>query len=100
MGQVTEDQTTEQPGGVPRARVVDSINLLLPRVLKREVPAQAEDVCLFDELGLTSSSTLALILELEEALDIQIEVEEIGQDDLRSLGSLADYVASHAITED
>lgn len=85
---------------IPRARVVQGINLLLPRVLKRDVPAQPEDVCLFDELGLTSSSTLALILELEEQLDIQIEVEEIGQDDLRSLGTLADYVAAHAITED
>ena len=38
--------------------------------------------------------------ELEEELDIQIEVEEIGQEDLQSLGTLADYVSTHAITED
>nr|WP_326851971.1 phosphopantetheine-binding protein [Actinocrinis sp.] len=95
-----EQESTGRDEGVPRARVVESINLLLPRVLKRELPAQSEEVCLFDELGLTSASTLALILELEEELDIQIEVEEIGQDDLRSLGTLADYVSTHAITED
>jgi len=102
MEQVIEQESTGQGEGegVPRARVVDSINLLLPRVLKRELPAQKEDVCLFDELGLTSASTLALILELEEELDIQIEVEEIGQEDLQSLGTLADYVSTHAITED
>jgi acyl carrier protein len=100
MEQVIEEEGTGQDEGVPRARVVDSINLLLPRVLKRELPAQSEDVCLFDELGLTSASTLALILELEEELDIQIEVEEISQEDLRSLGTLADYVSTHAITED
>lgn len=100
MEQVIEEEGTGQGEGVPRARVVDSINLLLPRVLKRELPAQSEDVCLFDELGLTSASTLALILELEEELDIQIEVEEIGQEDLQSLGTLADYVSTHAITED
>ncbi|HEV2343395.1 MAG TPA: phosphopantetheine-binding protein [Actinocrinis sp.] len=100
MEQVIEQESTGRDEGVPRARVVESINLLLPRVLKRELPAQSEEVCLFDELGLTSASTLALILELEEELDIQIEVEEIGQDDLRSLGTLADYVSTHAITED
>ncbi len=100
MEQVIEQEGTGQGGGLPRARVVESINLLLPRVLKRELPAQAEEAALFDELGLTSASTLALILELEEELDIQIEVEEISQEDLQSLGTLADYVAAHAITED
>jgi acyl carrier protein len=94
------EQVTEQSDGVSRIRVVEGINLLLPRVLKRDLPAQAEEVCLFDELGMTSVNTLALILELEEELDVQIDVEEIGQDDLRSLGTLADYVAAHAITED
>lgn len=100
MEQLIEQEDAGRDGGVPRTRVVESINLLLPRVLKRQLPAQPEDVRLFDELGLTSASTLALILELEEELDIQIEVEEIGQEDLRSLGTLADYVAGHAITED
>jgi acyl carrier protein len=83
-----------------RPRVVESIRILLPRVLKREVAPPAEDACLFDEVGLTSASTLSLILELEEELDVQIDVEEIGQDDLASLGSLADFVATHAIVED
>ena len=31
--------------------------------------------------------------------DIQIDVEEIGQDDLGSLGTLADFVAAHAVVE-
>ena len=100
MGSATMEQVTEQSDGVSRSRVVQGINLLLPRVLKRDLPAQAEDACLFDELGMTSASTLSLILELEEELDIQIDVEEIGQDDLMSLGTLADFVAAHAITED
>ncbi|HEY3869843.1 MAG TPA: acyl carrier protein [Actinocrinis sp.] len=93
-------QPAAQAGGELRERVVESIRLLLPRVLKREVPALAEEACLVDELGLTSSSTLTLILELEEHLDIQVDVEDIGQDDLMSLGAMADFVAGHAITED
>ncbi|MCX4744498.1 phosphopantetheine-binding protein [Kitasatospora sp. NBC_01287] len=87
-------------GGDLRERVVAGIGVLLPRVLKREVPMPAENACLFDELGLTSASTLELLLELEERLDIQIDVEDIDQDDLRSLGALADFVTDHAITED
>lgn len=94
------EQAAAQIDGELRQRVVESMRLLLPRVLKREVPALAEDVCLVDELGLTSSSTLTLILELEEHLDIQVDVEDIGQDDLMSLGNLADFVAGHAVTED
>ena len=83
-----------------RERVVGSMQVLLPKVLKRELPPIAEDTCLFDALGLTSASTLSLILELEDDLDIQIDVEQIDQDDLRSFGTLADFVAANTITED
>lgn len=82
-----------------RGRVVDSIGSLLPRVLKREVPPVPETTGLFAELGLTSAATLELLLELEEDLEIQIDVEEIDQGDLQSIGTLADFVASHAITD-
>ena len=83
-----------------RERVVGSIGTLLPRILKREMAVPAEDARLFDELGLSSSSTLELLLELEEALEIQIDVEEIDQDDLETIGSLASFVATHALADD
>lgn len=83
-----------------RHRVLTSIGQLLPRVLKREVPVPAENACLFDDLGLTSATTLELILELEESLDIQVDVEEIDQDDLVSVASLADFVAGHTVAEE
>ncbi|HEY0641404.1 MAG TPA: phosphopantetheine-binding protein [Pseudonocardiaceae bacterium] len=82
-----------------RGRVIGSIAGLLPKVLRREVPPVPEDTGLFAELGLTSAATLELLLELEEDLEIQIDVEDIDQDDLRSVGTLADFVASHAITD-
>lgn len=85
---------------VLRERVVASIGELLPRVLKREIEDLGEQVSLFDDLGLSSASTLELILELEEHLDIQIDVEEIDQDDLASIGTLADFVASHSLTDE
>ncbi|WP_030060460.1 phosphopantetheine-binding protein [Streptomyces novaecaesareae] len=83
-----------------RARILHGIGELLPRVLKRELPEIPENACLFDDLGLTSAGTIELILELEESLDIQVDVEQITEDDLRSVTKLADYVAGHVIPED
>jgi acyl carrier protein len=83
-----------------RERVVSSIGTLLPRILKRDMTTPGEDSRLFDELGLTSSKTLELLLELEETLEIQIDVEEIDQDDLETIGTLASFVATHALTDD
>ncbi|MFF1903748.1 acyl carrier protein [Kitasatospora sp. NPDC058218] len=83
-----------------RDRILRSIGELLPRVLKRDLPEIPEDACLFDDLGLTSAGTIELILEVEETLDIQVDVEQIGEDDLRSVTRLADYVAGHIIPED
>ena len=80
-------------------QVVDSMTALLPRVLGRELPDLAEDTSLFDELGLSSVTTLELLLELEDVLEIQVDVEDIDQDDLRSVGTLADFVTGHAVTE-
>ncbi|MEU9073917.1 phosphopantetheine-binding protein [Kitasatospora sp. NPDC004745] len=83
-----------------RERIRHGIGELLPRVLKRELPEIPENACLFDDLGLTSAGTIELILELEESLDIQVDVEQITEGDLRSVTSLADYVAGHVIPED
>ncbi|MGW4805298.1 acyl carrier protein [Kitasatospora sp. NPDC004272] len=83
-----------------RGRALDGIMLLLPRVLKRELPQVGENACLFDEVGLTSAATLELILELEDHLDVQIDVEGIDPEDLRSIGTLAGFVAGHVIAED
>jgi acyl carrier protein len=83
-----------------RQRVIDSIRMLLPRILNREIPAIPESAQLMDELGLRSTTTLELLLELEENLDIQIDVEDIDQGDMNSVGDLADFVASHAMTDE
>jgi acyl carrier protein len=41
---------------------------------------------------------LELLLELEDSLDIQIDVEDIDEAAMTSVGDLADFVAGHAIT--
>lgn len=96
----THDLDTTDDAGL-RTRAQESIVLLLPRVLKREltgpIPGGAG---LMEDLGLTSGGTLELILELEDHLDIQIDVEDIRPDDLRSIETLADFVAGHVVAED
>jgi acyl carrier protein len=44
-------------------------------------------------------STLELMLELEDTLEIQIDVEEIEPADLASLGALADFIAGHVAAD-
>jgi acyl carrier protein len=82
-----------------RERLVDGIRDLLPRVLKREVDAVTADTELLDALGLTSTTGLELVLELEEQLDLEISVEELDRDDFGTVGSLADYVAGNLLTD-
>jgi acyl carrier protein len=78
---------------------MENIHVILPKVLARD-PGDAaleisEGMRLMEDLGLTSVATLELMLELEEALEIQIDVEEIEPTDLASLGALADFIAGH-----
>jgi acyl carrier protein len=86
-----------------RGRVMESIHVALPRVLARDPGGPglelSDSMRLMEDLGLTSVSTLELMLELEEDLEIQIDVEEIEPADLASLGALADFIAGH-VAED
>ena len=82
-----------------RQRVFDTVRLLLPRVLGREIPAIADSTELRGDLGLRSATTLELLLELEDSLEIEIDVEEIGQGKMSTIGDLADFVARHSMKE-
>ncbi len=80
-----------------RQRVLDAIVLILPRVLDRPLPAIAAGTELRTDLGLRSASTLELLLELEDDLEIQIDVEELAQVTLTTIGDLADFVARQSL---
>jgi acyl carrier protein len=81
-----------------RQRVLDSINAVLPHILRGETPAITESTRLMEDLDLSSTSTLELMLEMEEDMEVQIDVEDIEQKDLASIGALADFIAGHALT--
>jgi acyl carrier protein len=85
-----------------RERVMESLHLVLPKVLPVDgdsgVIELSERTHLMNDLGMTSAATMALMLELEDDLQIQIDVEEMEPADVASLGALADYVAGHTVS--
>jgi acyl carrier protein len=83
-----------------RERIMESIHVALPKVLSLDTDAAAgfsESTRLMDDLGMTSVVTMELILELEDALEIQIDIEEMEPADVGSISALADYVAGHMV---
>jgi acyl carrier protein len=97
---VTADTETAGTDAALRQRVLTSMTTVLPHVLRGEQPDVSESTRLMEDLGLTSTSTLELMLELEEDLQIQIDVEDIEPPDLASVGTLADFIAAHALAMD
>lgn len=82
--------------GELRQRVLDSVGRLLSRVLRRDVGEVSPETRLRDELGMTSASTLELMLELEDALAIEVDVEGLDEQHVESVATLADYVVANA----
>jgi acyl carrier protein len=77
-----------------RPRVVAAMTEVIARLAERDGPV-TEDMDMADELGLSSSLGLELLLEVEERLGVQIDVEKMRTDELRTVGQLATFIASH-----
>jgi acyl carrier protein len=89
--------TVQETGLDPefRQRVVDTMTAVLNRLLDRPEPV-TEEMRLMEELGLSSTLGLELMLEVEDQLLILIDVEDMDQDQMRTVGDLATFVASHS----
>jgi acyl carrier protein len=75
-----------------RQEIVMAIHKGLTEVLEREVPDLTEDTLLFDDLWLDSSSTLELLLLVEEMTGAAVDPDNLDIRYLRSVRSFADYV--------
>ena len=89
--------TAQEAGldGEFRQRVVDTMTTVLARLLDRPEPV-TEDMRLMEELGLSSTLGLELLLEVEDQLMILIDVELMDADQMRTVGDLATFVAGHS----
>jgi len=75
--------------------VVDTMTTVLDRLLDRAEPV-TEDMRLMEELGLSSTLGLELMLEVEDQLEILIDIERMDQDQMKTVGDLATFVAGHS----
>lgn len=89
--------TAQETGLDPefRQQVVDTMTTVLARLLDRPEPV-TEDMRLMEELGLSSTLGLELLLEVEDQLEILIDVEQMDADQMRTVGDLATFVAGHS----
>ena len=78
-----------------RQQVVDTMATVLARLLDRSEPV-TEDMRLMEELGLSSTFGLELLLQLEDQLMILIDVEQMDADNMKTVGDLATFVATHS----
>jgi acyl carrier protein len=78
-----------------RQQVVDAMTMVLDRLLDRSEPV-TEDMRLMEELGLSSTLGLELMLELEDQLMILIDVELLDGDQMKTVADLATFVAGHS----
>ncbi|MFF0387187.1 acyl carrier protein [Kitasatospora sp. NPDC004615] len=92
--------TTEPVDPEVRGRIRRGIEDVLPRVLGVELADIPANACFFDDYGLTSSGIVELVLDIEETLAIQVDVEHLAIDDIRTIDSLTDYVVGHYADED
>jgi acyl carrier protein len=96
-----ENETlSPESGAALRQQVFDSICALLPGVLGQELPELSGETKLMAELGMRSASMLELLLAIEDELGIQIDVEDIDEGGMSSVGELADFIATHTIAEE
>jgi len=78
-----------------RQQVLDTMTTVLTRLLDRTEPV-TEDMRLMEELGLSSTFGLELLLEVEDQLMILIDVEVMDPDQMKTVGDMATFVAGHS----
>ncbi|MFE6038310.1 acyl carrier protein [Streptomyces sp. NPDC056452] len=76
--------------------MITSVSTVLARVLLRDVHEISADTRLFEDLGLDSTGTLELVIELENELGIELEVDFLDQEHFASVRSLADTLSAQA----
>ena len=78
-----------------RRRVADTMTTVLAQLLDRTEPV-TEDMRFMHELKLSSTLGLELLLRVEDELEILIDVEQMDQDKMITVGDMVEFVASHS----
>ncbi|MFE2753739.1 phosphopantetheine-binding protein [Actinosynnema sp. NPDC059335] len=85
---------TESTTATSRERIVDAITTVLSEVLAYELPEVTEGSRLLDDLGLDSTGVYELLMELEEALEVEFDTDNLERAHFETVRSLTDFVAA------
>jgi acyl carrier protein len=77
-----------------RTDVLTSISIAISEVLHRELGDLTEDVRLFDDLNLDSTTVIELLMAIEDVLEITVDPDTLEPEHFTTVGALADYVIS------
>lgn len=90
---------TPAPGGnVQRTDIIAALRSGIGAVTGQQVVNLTEDMRLFDDLDLDSASMLELLVEIEEALQVPVDPDELEMADLQTVGTLTDLFARRSQT--
>ena len=78
-----------------RQHVVDTMVTVLARLLDRQEPI-TEDMRLMEELGISSTFGLELLLQLEDQLEVLIDVERMDPEQAATVGAMATFIAGNS----
>ncbi|MEI5035449.1 phosphopantetheine-binding protein [Streptomyces sp. S1A(2023)] len=81
-----------------RTEIIEALRSSIGAVTGRQDVDLTEDTRLFDDLDLDSTSMLELLVEIEEALQVQVDPDELEVVDLQTVGTLTDLFARRSQT--
>lgn len=77
-----------------REQITEHIRVALSIVLNRELDDLHQDVRLFEDLALDSTSVIELLMALEDTIGLEIDPDELEPEVFYTMASLTDYVAA------
>ncbi|MEU8672246.1 acyl carrier protein [Streptomyces bacillaris] len=72
--------------------IVAQVETALSEVLEREVTGLTEEIRLFEDLHLDSTSVMEMLMELEDSMKIVIDPENLDMDDFQTIATLTGYL--------
>lgn len=75
-----------------RTTVLSALEAALTDVLERPVNGLEGHIKLFDDLHLDSTTTLEMLMSLEDSIGLTVDPEELDVDDFESVDTFTDFV--------
>jgi acyl carrier protein len=73
------------------SRPLTAVTAALRRVLDDDGTPIEPGTRILDELGLDSTTVLQLLVEIEDALDVEFDADSLGPEDFATVQALSDY---------